>query len=79
LGGKEEEERMEGIDIDNAWTVVVASGDGTEMRAGEALIRDVVTASEHNPGVVFYVPEGLAKRRPAGKSGRLGERRVGMG
>ncbi len=39
------------------WTVVVAGGDGTEKRAVEAFIRDVVTASEHNPGVVFYVPE----------------------
>jgi hypothetical protein len=53
LGGKEE--RME--KAWNAWTVTVAGGDGTELRAAEALIRDVVTASRHNPGVVFYVPE----------------------
>jgi hypothetical protein len=36
---------------------VVAGGDGSEVRAVEAFIKDVVTASEHNPGVVFYVPE----------------------
>jgi len=44
-----------------AWTVVVAGGDGSEAKAVEALIRDVVTASEHNPGVVFYVPEPLLR------------------
>ncbi len=45
----------------NAWTVTVAGGDGTELRAAEALIEDVVTASEHNPGVVFYVPEAFLR------------------
>lgn len=42
---------------ENAWTLVVAGGDGTEERVAELFIRDVVTASEYNPGVVFHVPE----------------------
>jgi hypothetical protein len=73
LGGKEG--RMEnGWENANAWTVTVAAGDGTEMRAIEAFIRDVVTASEHNPGVVFYVPEGFW-----GEVFRTAQERAGKG
>jgi hypothetical protein len=47
--------------MEKAWTMTVAGGDGTEERAAELFIRDVVTASEYNPGVVFHVPELFLK------------------
>jgi hypothetical protein len=69
LGGKEG--RME--KAWNAWTVTVAGGNGTELRAAEALIEDVVIASEHNPGVVFYVPEAFLREVFAKAQERAGK------